>query len=707
MRSPRRDGGLVLRTRPGPWCSACRAFSGAGALTDVLEETQAFVAPPRTPARGALDLPSSSPAISCPTLGVFVAALALFAGSSWAAVELRLPGPLTIVLSAGAVFMMFTVVHDAAHSSLSSSGAVNRVFGRVAMLFVSPTMAFPAWRFIHIEHHRWANDDQHDPDRFASRGRWWQLPVHWAVMDAPYVAYYIRHQPRRPRAEVAENAAMLLFTVALVVTACLTGTLWWLVLLYVIPERIALVVLAWWFDWLPHHGLTDTQKENQYRATRARVGMEWLLSPLMLSQNYHLVHHLHPSIPFHRYRATWRKNQEAYLQREAAISTAFGQQLTPEEFRQWEHLNRRLRRVLPARMPRGPAIARSAAFHRLRIDRVDRLTEDSVTISFDIPDALRDTFRFRAGQHVTVRTVLGGEEVRRTYSICVPDLEEDLVIAVKRIPAGTFSTFAVEALQPGDTLELMAPTGRFGSALDTRGTKHYVAIAAGSGITPIMSILPTVLDTEPHSRFTLIYGNRSLESTMFKDTLDDLAVRFSERLEIIHVRSQAPCHPDALEGRIDREKLVKLLDRALRPDAVDEWLLCGPGDLVMLSRATLLEHGVEADHIHIELFSGYREPSMRRGAGGLSTVTLRVAGSEQAIRLAPGDSILEAALQARDDVPYACMGGACGTCKARLVSGTVEMDQNFALGQSDLEAGYVLTCQSHPTSPTIVVDYDG
>ena len=223
---------------------------------------------------------------------------------------------------------MFTVLHDAAHRSISTIGWVNATLGRAAMVFVSPAMAFPAWSFIHLEHHRWANDPVHDPDSFASTATGWQTPLRWLFMDGPYVAFYTRHRKGRPRGEVVETSLFMVFTVGLIVTTALTGTFWLLVLVYLIPERIALFVLAWWFDWLPHHGLTSTQRANRYRATRVRVGMEWLFTPLTLSQNYHLVHHLHPSIPFHRYSATWRRNQEAYLDREVAIATVFGRQLT-------------------------------------------------------------------------------------------------------------------------------------------------------------------------------------------------------------------------------------------------------------------------------------------------------------------------------------------------------------------------------------------
>ena len=645
------------------------------------------------------------PQLSWPIVGIFSAALTVFAVSSSLAIGHQVSRAVTIALNAIAIFVMFTVLHDASHYSISSKRWVNGVFGRAAMLPVSSAISFRAFGFIHIEHHRHANDDDHDPDTFASHGKWWQLPIRWAAMDLAYVPFYARSIKRRPRPEVAETAALMMLTVAVMVTTIVTGTFWLLLVIYLIPERIAMFVLAWWFDWLPHHGLEDTQRDDRYRATRNRVGMEWLFTPLLLSQNYHLVHHLHPSVPFYRYVATWRRNEEAYLERDAAIGTVFGQQLNPEEFREWKKLNRKLLMLLPVRMPKGSS-APHAAFHKVPVGRVDRLTDDSVQITFDVPAELREEFGFDAGQHLTVRTNLGAHGARRNYSICSPATGGELAIAVKHIPGGAFSTFALERLKPGDALELMTPTGRFGPALDPLARKNYVAIAAGSGITPILSILETTLELETESRFTLIYGNRTADTTMFRDELDELESRYADRLEILHVRSRDPHHPPELSGRIDGDKLGHWLTNGLAPATVDEWFLCGPLGLVTQARETLHDHGAAPERIHVELFHGYDTSTTDARDYRSATVTMRLSGTELTLELEPGDTILEAALQVRDDTPYACMGGACGSCKARLLAGTVEMDQNFALGAADLHDGYVLTCQSHPTSPTVTVDYD-
>jgi ferredoxin-NADP reductase len=258
-------------------------------------------------------------------------------------------------------------------------------------------------------------------------------------------------------------------------------------------------------------------------------------------------------------------------------------------------------------------------------------------------------------------------------------------------------------------LELATPTGRFGTPLHPLNSKHYVGLVAGSGITPVLSIVATTLEIETESRFTLIYGNRTKESTMFRAELDRLETRYADRLEILHVLTSEPLHTPELRGRIDQEKLNRWLTGSLRPEKVDEWFICGPMEMTTAVREKLIEHHVDAEHIHLELFYGYDTSPfgpVASHAYDAATVTFTLSGQQFSYDLVPGDSILEGALQVRSDAPYACMGGACGTCRAKLVDGTVEMDHNFALGQAELDAGYILTCQSHPTSPFVAVDYD-
>ena len=653
-----------------------------------------------TTSRHALPDPGEEiPAISWPIVSIFVGAIGVFGLSTWAAVTDSLPAEATVVLSSAAIFVLFTVLHDAAHYSISTHRWVNVAFGRVAMFFVSPLISFKSFAFIHIEHHRNTNDSEFDPDHFVSGAPWWQLPFRFPLMDVPYLGFLIRNVKRRPRAEVLETSFLLVTSVSVIVACAFTGHLWTLAVVYLIPERVAMFVLAWWFDWLPHHDLEDTQQENRYRATRNRVGSEWVLTPLLLSQNYHLVHHLHPSIPFYRYVATWRRNEEAYLERDAAIGTVFGQQLDPDEYREWKELNGTLARLLPVRMPKR-STARAAVFHQIPVASVERLTDDSVLVHFDVPEDLRDQFSFEPGQHVTVRSDLGGKGVRRNYSICSSATSGALAIAIKHIPGGAFSTFAMEQLRAGDTLELMTPTGSFGTPLDPLAKKTYVAIAAGSGITPVLSILRTALAVETESEFTLVYGNRDAASTMFRRELDELETRYADRLRVIHMRSRDPGHAEHLRGRIDRLKLESWL-----PDLVDEWFLCGPAEMVIDLRELLVERGSEPDRVHVELFHGFQK-SKATDDFTSAAVSVDLRGRRHEISLEAGDTVLESALKAGLDAPYACLGGACGTCKAKVVLGSVEMEQNFALPASAVEVGYVLTCQSHPTSDQVHVDYD-
>lgn len=660
----------------------------------------------QTAARTALPDPGEQvPTLAWPTVALFLAGAVAFVASTAAYLAGAVPTWVPIVVNAVVSFTMFTVVHDAVHYAISSTRWVNGLVGRLAVPFVQPMISFPSFGFIHIEHHRHSNDDENDPDTFASHGPAWQLPFRWALLDVSYGGYLIRKLRRRPKAEVVETLACATISVTGLIVALMSGHFWTLAVVFVIPQRIAVVVLAWWFDWMPHHGLEDTQRSDRYRATRTRVGMEWLYTPLMLSQNYHLVHHLHPSVPFYRYTKTWRRNEEAYLDRGAAISTVFGQELNSDQFREWKHLNGNLGRLLPVRMP-ARSSSPHAVFHRIPVAAVDPITADSTLVTFAVPEALQDQFRFEPGQHVAVRTDLGGEGVRRSYSICAPATRAQLRIAVKHIPGGVFSGYVTDQLKAGDVLDVMTPAGSFSSRLHPLHRKHYVGLVAGSGITPVLSILATVMELETESRFTLIYGNRTRESTMFHAELDRLESRYADRLEIRHVLSSEPRHIPELSGRIDADRLTGWLTTDLRPDTVDEWFLCGPAAMSTGARETLMERGVDPERIHLELFTGFGRTGAPARDYQAATVTFHLSGKTQAVGLQAGETILEGALQTGSSAPYSCMGGACGTCRAKLLEGTVVMDQNFALGRDDLEAGYILTCQSHPTSAAVSVDYD-
>lgn len=302
--------------------------------------------------------------LALPTIGIYLAALTVFVLSTTAAIGGLVWTWVTILVNAGVIFVMFSVVHEAVHYLISSRRWVNALVGRLAWVFVTPMFAFPAFRFLHIAHHRYVNDDENDPDAFASRAPMWRLPFQWPSAELFYVIYYIGRLRSRPMAEYAETALLFTLSVTGLTVAAITGKLWMLAVVFVIPQRIAITTLSWWFNWLPHHGLEVMKYSSRYRATRVRVGMEWLLTPLMLSQNYHLVHHLNPSVPFYRCGRLWRGNQEAYLERNVEIATVFGQRLNPDQFGEWKQLNNGPWRLLPVRWPATPQPVASTSDHR-------------------------------------------------------------------------------------------------------------------------------------------------------------------------------------------------------------------------------------------------------------------------------------------------------------------------------------------------------
>ena len=352
----------------------------------------------------------------------------------------------------------------------------------------------------------------------------------------------------------------------------------------------------------------------------------------------------------------------------------------------------------------------SATFHSLRVAAIDELTDDAVALTFAVPPELAADFAFRHGQHLSIR---GGDDVRRSYSICTPPSSGVLRIGVKRLPGGAFSEGVVERLRVGDHLDVMTPAGRFTSELDPSARRTVLAVAAGSGITPILSIMAAILEGEPGSSVTLVYANRTHASVMFLDEVHDLKDRFPDRLQIVHVLSREAQDVELLSGRLDGPRLGKILDALLPAAEVDTWFLCGPQQLVTELRGTLDALGVDPAHVHTELFHADPVPrapveALAGTPEGAATVTIRLDGRASDLDLRPdGVPVLEAALRLRPDLPFACKGGVCGTCRARLVEGTVAMDANYALEPEEIERGYVLTCQSHPTSARVVLDYDG
>jgi ring-1,2-phenylacetyl-CoA epoxidase subunit PaaE len=357
----------------------------------------------------------------------------------------------------------------------------------------------------------------------------------------------------------------------------------------------------------------------------------------------------------------------------------------------------------------------TVAFHQLQIADVRRETPEAVSIAFAVPPNLRDDYRFAPGQHLTLRTTLDGAECRRSYSICTAPDDGELRVAVKKVADGRFSTWINDALKPGDAIDVMTPQGRFGLSPQPGAARTYLAIAAGSGITPVMSLARALLSREPRSEFVLIYGNRTSQSIIFKDALDDLKDRFLERFTVHHVLSREQQELPLLNGRIDSGKIEALI-AAISPAAeIDHIFLCGPGDLIEENKATLARLGVPPGRIHVEYFSTDgapvppRAPVRRAGANeakSIATVQLTLQGAVHVIPMREGESIVDAGIRHGLDMPYSCRGGMCCTCRAKLTEGEVAMDLNYSLEPWELAAGYVLTCQSHPKTPRVAVDYD-
>jgi ring-1,2-phenylacetyl-CoA epoxidase subunit PaaE len=351
-------------------------------------------------------------------------------------------------------------------------------------------------------------------------------------------------------------------------------------------------------------------------------------------------------------------------------------------------------------------------FHELEVASVEPLTEDAVALTFAVPDQLAPEYRYLPGQHVTLKAIIDGEDVRRSYSICANANGGRLRVGIKRLQGGAFSTYATTSIEPGDTIEVMPPTGEFTIAPNARTARNYGAVAAGSGITPVLSLISTVLESEPNSTFTLIFGNRNAGAIMFLEELEGLKDRYPDRFQLVHVLTGEISMVPLFSGRLDQEKLGQLFDRVIDAAHIDAWYLCGPFEVVSAAQAELAARGVPAEAVHDELFfaapidpASIPAPPADDEAGTVA-LTFALDGRTSQVRMRPETAVLDAALAVRPELPFSCKGGMCASCKARVIEGTVEMDKNFALIEDDLAAGYVLTCQAHPTSDQVTVDFD-
>jgi ring-1,2-phenylacetyl-CoA epoxidase subunit PaaE len=355
-------------------------------------------------------------------------------------------------------------------------------------------------------------------------------------------------------------------------------------------------------------------------------------------------------------------------------------------------------------------------FHKLKVADLRRETPECVSISFQVPEELKKNFVFKQGQNITIRTTIEGDELRRSYSICSSPLDNELRVAVKQAAFGKFSTWANTQLKKGDELDVLSPTGKFYTELNSSHKKNYLAFAAGSGITPVISIIKTTLATEPKSSFTLVYGNRNRNNIIFKEELEALKNRYIDRLAIHYILSREKTEANVNYGRINADKLNQLTQKLVSVEKADEIFICGPEEMIFSTKNWLIEKGVDNKKIHFELFTTPGQSSAIRREqlsptkeveGKTSKVTIKLDGVWVAFDLPfDGDTILEAALKQGADLPFSCKGGVCATCKARLLEGKVEMEVHYALEQEEIEEGYILTCQSHPRTDAVAIDFD-
>ena len=352
-------------------------------------------------------------------------------------------------------------------------------------------------------------------------------------------------------------------------------------------------------------------------------------------------------------------------------------------------------------------------FHPLTVADIRPETRDAVVVTFRVPDELATVFRFIQGQYLTLRASVDGEEVRRSYSICSGVGDGALQVGIKRVEGGIFSNWIADHVRVGDVIESMPPAGSFHAPLDPASRRHYLAFAGGSGITPVLGIIRTTLAREPGSVFTLFYGNRASGSIMFRESLEDLKNRYLERLQIVHVLEREQQDIELFNGRLDREKCDALLARWVDPADIDVAFLCGPEAMMLQASEALQAAGVERRRVKFELFASpgqpRRRPATSRTARGQPDceATIVIDGRRRTLALHKGrESVLDAALAEGIELPFACKGGVCSTCRALLTEGEVEMDANFALEDYEIARGYILTCQSYPVTDRVVIDFD-
>ncbi len=355
----------------------------------------------------------------------------------------------------------------------------------------------------------------------------------------------------------------------------------------------------------------------------------------------------------------------------------------------------------------------SVHFHPVKVKEVKKETEDCVSVAFEIPDELKKDFQYQPGQYVNVRAFINGKEERRSFSLCSSPLDNEWRIAIKKVPGGIFSAYAMEQLKAGDSIDLMPPMGKFIIPLDPSHSNNYITIAAGSGITPVISIIKSVLAIEKNSSISLVYGNRNRQSIIFMEELEALKNKYMDRFNLIHILSREITDATINTGRIDSQKCELLFSKSIELKA-DAFLICGPSNMIFCIKDYLISKGVDEKKIHYELFTSpgiehatiVQKPPVEVNELQSHVLIKFDGNSVQFLLPFDGETVLDAALNQGANLPYSCKSGVCTTCRAKLIEGNVEMEANYGLEKEEVEKGFILTCQSHPVTGNLVIDFD-
>lgn len=593
-----------------------------------------------------------APAVAVPTLALALASVGAFVSLAWLGASGRLPVPLVVVLQGFAAFAAFTPMHDASHRSVARAAPLNELVGWVTALVL--TAPFPAFRHLHLEHHRNTNDPVRDPDMWSGAGGAWSRLFRWATQDIAYYVFYAKRAKERPRGEVFGTFVGLVLTYAPMVALAAFGHGREALLFWAVPARLGIVLLAFAFDWLPHHPHAVLGRTDPFRATA--VIEHRLLTPILLSQNYHLIHHLFPGVPFYGYGRVWWARRDELLSRGALV-----------------------RRIGNAGAKEGVPPS-TGDTHGLTVSRVVDEARGTKSFELAVPEALRPVFRHAAGQFTTVEVVIDGEVLRRSYSFSRRSVDGSSVrITVKRIPGGRVSAFLHTNVHEGDVVRVSAPRGRFVLRESSPGTP-VVGFAAGSGITPIRAITEEALaKTERPVR--LFASSRDRASVVFEAELRELEARFGERLRVT-------LHVDDERGLPTPEALERTLG-----DGEPEVYVCGPAPFQGVVDELLDARAVPSSRRFSERFAAApRKGERPRGCSG--ALHVREGGRVRLVTVHQGDTLLEASRRAGLRLAASCEEGYCGSCAVRLSSGTVTMRANDALDDATLAEGMILPCQA-------------